>query len=324
MPVQVTILGLGQIGKSIGLALASHGERVLRVGHDRDPEITRQAKTSGAVDRMSFNLHDAVKNARIVLLCISLDEMRPTLEQIAPDLQPEAILMDTAPVKSATAHWIRELAPEHAYIGLFPVPHLGRAEIDPFAPNADLFRDMPIFLAAAPGLAENVFNSAINLIDMLGATPLFIDMAEIDGLTASAQTLPQLTAAALCLASTGQPGWVEGTKATGLPYSAATLPLEMTSSGALHAEATLNRNNVLRALDELIHSLQSLRSIIADDDGQISLEPHLERAIQARNLWWSRRATGDWETNPPSLPQAEKPDLITRWFGVGGLLKKRR
>ena len=38
MPVQITIIGLGQIGASMGLALAAHKDAILRVGHDKKLE----------------------------------------------------------------------------------------------------------------------------------------------------------------------------------------------------------------------------------------------------------------------------------------------
>jgi len=47
MTIQITILGLGQVGGSIGLALAEHKENVKRVGHDKDPEIARAAMKAG-------------------------------------------------------------------------------------------------------------------------------------------------------------------------------------------------------------------------------------------------------------------------------------
>ena len=43
MSVQITLIGLGQIGASIGLALAEQKELLQRMGHDKDPSVARQA-----------------------------------------------------------------------------------------------------------------------------------------------------------------------------------------------------------------------------------------------------------------------------------------
>ena len=37
MPVEMTIIGLGQIGASLGLALAKYKEQIKRSGIDREP-----------------------------------------------------------------------------------------------------------------------------------------------------------------------------------------------------------------------------------------------------------------------------------------------
>ena len=47
MPVQITIIGLGQIGASLGLALAAHKDKVATVGHDKEFSIERLAQKMG-------------------------------------------------------------------------------------------------------------------------------------------------------------------------------------------------------------------------------------------------------------------------------------
>ena len=52
MPVQITIIGLGQIGASMGLALASHKD-ILRIGHDKKAEVEREALKKGSTLTLS-------------------------------------------------------------------------------------------------------------------------------------------------------------------------------------------------------------------------------------------------------------------------------
>ena len=70
MTVQITIIGLGQIGASIGLGLTKIKDQVTRIGNDRDPIIARQAEKMGAVDKISINLPSAVRNADLVILAV--------------------------------------------------------------------------------------------------------------------------------------------------------------------------------------------------------------------------------------------------------------
>ena len=66
--VKITIIGLGQVGASIGLALKGQTHQVQRVGHDPDPLLAREAVKLGALDKASINLPSSVDNADIIIL----------------------------------------------------------------------------------------------------------------------------------------------------------------------------------------------------------------------------------------------------------------
>ena len=55
MAIKLALVGLGQIGASIGLALEKQKENLQRVGHDRSPFVSREAKKRGAVDQTKIN-----------------------------------------------------------------------------------------------------------------------------------------------------------------------------------------------------------------------------------------------------------------------------
>ena len=61
MKIQITIIGLGQIGASIGMALAPKSDLTDRIGYDVDPKVMRQAPKLGAVDKTSSNLLKELK-----------------------------------------------------------------------------------------------------------------------------------------------------------------------------------------------------------------------------------------------------------------------
>jgi prephenate dehydrogenase len=122
MTVQITIVGLGQIGTSFGLALANQPDLVRRIGHDRQAEVARNAEKMGAVDKVVFNLPAAVREADLVLLSVPIDQVRETMAIIAPELKEGSVVMDTAPVKEVVAAWASDLLPaDRHYVGLTPV-----------------------------------------------------------------------------------------------------------------------------------------------------------------------------------------------------------
>jgi len=111
MTVQITIVGLGQIGTSIGLALAGRQELIYRVGHDREIGIARQAEKMGALDKVAINLPAAVSEADIVMLSLPVDQIHDTLAIIKEDLKAGAVVMDTSPTKQAVMNWAAEILP---------------------------------------------------------------------------------------------------------------------------------------------------------------------------------------------------------------------
>ena len=152
MTIQVTIIGTGQIGASIGLALAEKKDLLVRVGHDKDPKIAREAEKMGALDRVEGNLSRAVRDAELILLCLPIDQIRPTLEIIAPIIKDGAVVMETGLAKEAASAWARDLLPAgRFYIGLTPVinpAYLLETETGVEAAHADLFKDGVIGITA--------------------------------------------------------------------------------------------------------------------------------------------------------------------------------
>ncbi len=145
MPVNIVIVGLGQIGASFGLALGEKKDLVLRTGHDQDAKTVRQAEKSGAVDRIERNLPRAVRDADLTLICLPLDQIRQTLEIIGPELKEGAVVMDTGMAKEAVAAWAKELLPAgRFYVGLTPVinpDYLHGTDFGIEGARADLFKN---------------------------------------------------------------------------------------------------------------------------------------------------------------------------------------
>ena len=328
MTVKITIIGLGQIGASIGLALANHKDKVTTLGHDKSPVTARKAQKQGAVESISYNLPASVEKAEVVVLAIPFDEIYETLKIIAQDVGENAIIMDTAPVKSAVAQWAKELLPpKRHYVGLTPALNpacLEDAALGLNAARADLFQKGVIAVTAPQGTVEGALKLAADLVVLLGAQPFFADLAEVDGVMALAHLLPGLSAAALAETITGQPGWSDIRRMAGKPYSAATQPLDGEESAALAEAIMQNRLNTMRVLDEYIATLASLRKDIADENKK-ELQARLERARRGRAQWQLDRAKGDWlavEFGGQEMPKAS--DILKQQVGGLGKIFGRR
>ena len=317
MTIQVTILGLGQIGSSMGLALAKHKGQILRVGHDKDRNATTYAKNNDAVDKLSLTLSGAVEKADIVLLALPFQEIRPILKHICQDLKEGALVIDTSPLKSPVLGWVDEYLPEgRDYVGFTPVigsEYLYEFEFGPDTADAELFQGTLMGIVGGRKSSEKAVNMAVNLAQLLGASPYFLDPVEIDGLMTMTHFLPQLMAAALLKVSQETPGWKEARKVAGKAYTQVSNPFAQDEvAGALAAEMINNPENTKRVINDLIRVLMEYRDFEVTP-GQEALEQSLTELQKTRDLWMDDRRKGSWIDEPKV--KIQKRGILSQLLG---------
>jgi prephenate dehydrogenase len=330
MTVQITIIGTGQIGASIGLALGENKDMFVRVGHDKDVRIANHAKDLGALDRVAINLPNSVENAAVVILALPLDQIQETFKFIAADLREEAVIMDTAPVKKDVIQWAKEiLPPKRYYIGLTPVLNPAYLETPGTGVDAarpDLFKNGLIAILSPQGVPSEAIKLATDFSHLLGAEHLFMDPVELDSMMAATHILPQLLAATLLNITVDQPGWYESRKLAGRPYAAVTSAVSRFEDNAsLAAQALSSNEQLVRWIDIMIEKLYNLRQQLASGQaGQ--LNEALKRARLGREKWLGERGTANWaaaEAAPDvNIPTAK--DVFARMFTFGGGRKPKQ
>jgi prephenate dehydrogenase len=308
MAVKLTIIGLGQIGGSIGLTLASQTEAVQRLGHDKEPEVTRAAQKAGAVDKAQFNLPASVEGADLIALAIPLNDVRDTLKFIREDLKDGAVILDFSPAKRQVETWARELLPEgRYYIGLVPAinpVHLVTIGGGLNAAQSDLFAGATILVCPPFGAPESAVRLATDFVKLLGATPLLSDAVEADGLMSAMTTLPKLLAYALADSTMDKPGWRDAQNMAGRSYAMTVASaFDRDDADALRAATLANRDNVVRLLDEHIESLLRLRDIVQADDREM-LAKKMRDAQAKAYRWLSDRGLEKYQ--PPTKRKEEK------------------
>jgi prephenate dehydrogenase len=318
MTIQLTIIGLGQIGSSAGMALGKYKGDLVRIGHDKSREAVSFALEHDAVDKTALTLSGAVKDADIVLLALPLQEILPIVEHIAQDLKEGVLVLDTAPLKSPLIHQIEKLLPESAqYVSITPVikaEYLDEISHGYETAHEDLFAGSLMGLIVSQAADEKAVNMAANLIQLLGASPYFIDALEMDGLMSTTHLMPQLLAAVMLDISQNAPGWREARKFAGKHFS------QMTNSfgkdemdGELAMWLELNPDNTIRLIDDLISALENLREK-ASSPNREELVDSFGKLQQNRDIWLDERADSPWiaaEKNP--LP--ERRGLLSQLLG---------
>jgi prephenate dehydrogenase len=309
---RVTIVGLGLIGTSMGLALQASEVAEQIVGHDKNRLASNQAKSLGAVDNVDWNLISACERADLVLLATPLDAIEPTLAAIGADLRRGCVVMDTASVKQPVLAAAARSLPEGVYfVGGNPIPGKTIEGSGPGAARADLFRGGIFCVVPAARTDSSAVKLVSDLVTILGATPLFLDAAEHDGLLAAVDHLPGLLALALIEMATSQPTWRELRKMAGPAFEIIT----RAGCGDPAAQAAVyhaNRENLVRWLDSFADALRQVRRMVAEENTEL-LE-HLTAARAERQAWLADWQAGRWHEGPET-EMPERPGLLEGLLG---------
>jgi prephenate dehydrogenase len=314
---KVAIIGLGLIGSSIGLGLGKESREFDIVGHDKSSDAASQAKKSKAVDKTEWNLIAAISNADLVILALPATAIRETLQAIAGELKPGAIVLDTASIKAPVQAWAAELLPDSVlFIGTNPVPIADSAGAA--AARADLFQKATWAICPSPATAERAVKMAADLADRLGAQPLFLEALEHDSMLAGVEQLPAVISMALSTAMVSQPGWRESRRLAAAQFESSTRLVS--DDPRIFGDAVLaNREQVTRWIDSFIDAMASWREAIAAGDEE-AIDQAFKSAMHERARWLKDRRNGRWEED--DTPPATQANPIARLF-LGKLAERR-
>ncbi len=320
---RITIVGLGLIGGSMGMALREAEVASVIVGHDKELTVGKQAKKMGAVDQADWNLISACENSDLVILATPVGAIKPTLEAIAPYLKPYCVVIDTASLKAQVLDWADEVLPEQVFfVGTNPVLNVvveGQGGLD--AARSDLFQRGLFCLVPSVRADPAAVKLAADLVTILGARPLFLDAAEHDGLLAAVSHLPPLLGLALLEMTVGQPTWRELRKVAGSSFESST-QLPFTDAADYSEMCVSNRENILRWLDAFSASLASIRRMLAEEQSE-ELKQRFEEALKERGQWLQDRAEGRWEEDTGQVVP-ERVSLTENLLGTFWRRKPKR
>jgi prephenate dehydrogenase len=284
--VRISIIGLGLIGGSIGLALKQANWRQAEItGYARRRETVSLALKSGAIDSFELDLRKAVKGADIIILATPVLVIKDIFAHIASELTDGSIVTDTASTKLEVMQWAQELLPSRTnFVGGHPMAGKETSTIK--AATSDLFRKCTYCLTPLPQVKPAAVKTVKDMVKALGAVPLVIEAEEHDRLVAGISHLPLLLSAALVLATTKNHSWSQMSRLAASGYR----DLTRLASGnpKLGAHICLsNQAAIVSWIDTFIEELQKLRNLVAD--GNENIERALAMANEARQKWLEKR-----------------------------------
>ena len=320
MSLEILFHGLNQIGASIGMALADQELEVRRVGYDPDGQLARHARQVGAVDHLVSHPRKASEVADVVVLSTPITDVRDYFLAVGSKLKPNAVVLDTSPLKALAVAWAEEMLPEEChYIGVTPIvgPAALLAEAsEPQGPRADLYHGGLMAIVIPPKTPEKAVTLALRFAAIIGATPFFIDPVEHDAVIATVDGLPSLIGAALMNMAAVALNWRELQRMAGSPFANATSLHPSQTPKITGTTVYLNRDIVLTKLDALLNELQTLHGLIAADDSKVLID-YLAKATATRDSWLKIRQHGDWAGQDlQRVTAVEKPGLLSSLFGI--------
>ena len=265
---RISIIGLGLIGGSLGLALKRSGlGEVEVVGHDREWGVGGRAERAGAIDRSARDLTAAVRDAPLIILATPILAMREVLEAVAPVLREGCVVTDTGSTKAQVLGWAAEILPPHAhFVGGHPMAGKERSGLD--AADGDLFRGAPYCIVPTVTADERAINTVLGLIAIVGAYPVFVDAAEHDSYVAAVSHLPIVLSAALFSLVRGSQAWPDMSALAATGFRDATR-LASGDPGLSHDICLTNKEAVLHWLDRFSDELRRIRELVAGNDEEL-------------------------------------------------------
>lgn len=326
MSATVLIVGLDEVNLSIGLALKEAEFEITRLGFDPDRKVARAAQKAGAIDRM-VRPEREVQNAAIVIMGFLGDQMRDYMELLAPNLTAGSVVVDTSPFKSATASWVRQVLPGScSYVGI--VPSVGFETLmtpvsQEIKPSADMFRGGLLGVILPSDAPEQALNAALNLAQIMGAKPFFIEAEEADAAQAAAQWLPVMAGTALLQVGTKDPGWRNVQRLAGRGFASGAALAGQVPAETLSSNLDIGREFVVAKLDALMEKLQYMRDCLAEKKEKPLLAQFTE-ASEAHLDWLRARQRRQWDGDDLSGTDITRATMLGSFVGYDPQRYKRR
>ncbi len=283
---KITIVGVGLLGGSIGLAVRRHRLAVEIAGFVRRAASLKDCEKAGAVDYAVTDLLAAVSNADLIILCTPLAQMCALTEQILPALKHGAIVTDVGSVKAGV---VRELESITAKVGAHFVgshPMAGGEKMGVLAARADLFENAVCIVTPTKKSNATAVRKVEQFWKSLGARVLRLAAGEHDRLVSRSSHLPHVVAATLAaLVLDPKQSKTQGRLcATGFRD---TTRIASGSPEMWRDIVLANRKNLSQSVDAFVAELKKFQGTLRRGDGK-AVEKIFAAAKQRRDNWCAK------------------------------------
>jgi prephenate dehydrogenase len=255
----LTIVGVGLIGGSIGLAAKKRGMANRVVGIGRHRESLERAKSLGVLDSFSLDLTSAVRDADVVVFCTPVDQIADQVLAAAPCCAAGTLLTDAGSTKGQIVKAIEGRLPAGVtFVGSHPLA--GSEKRGPEHAEANLFQDRLTVITPTSQTEPAAVERTKSFWQALGSRVRLMTPEDHDRALALTSHVPHLLASAL--AGILPPELNELT-ATGFRD---TTRVAAGDPGLWKAICEHNSHAILNALDSLTGRLDEFRNVLQTGD----------------------------------------------------------
>lgn len=278
----VSIVGVGLIGASLGLALKGAGVVREVIGVGRSSPNLDQAKKMGAIDRVA-DLAEAVQSSQWIVLCVPVAQMRAIFTQLEPHLGSNTLITDAGSTKSDVILAAKEVLGKKVCQFIPAHPIAGGAQHGAAAARADLFQGKQTIIcqlqensAADVALVEEFWK-------VLGSNIKRISAVQHDAIYAAVSHLPHILSYALMASVLNSEDAEQKLGHAGAGFRDFTR-IAASSPEMWRDICIANKQAILKELDQYLSVTGRLREMIAKEDAA-GLEKVFQKASQARQKW---------------------------------------
>lgn len=290
---KVTLVGVGLLGGSLGMAIRQRGLAESVCGVVRRSTIIADCERLGAVDVATRNLGPAVRGADLIVLCSPIGQMGSLTRELLPFLEPEALVTDVGSVKGPIVEELEGLIAKAGghFVGSHPMAGSEKTGVQ--AARADLFEGALCAITPTPRSDPDATQRVRQLWEAIGARVVSLSPGQHDDLVSRSSHLPHVVAAALAnyVLSPAHPKEQSSLCAGGFRD---TTRIAAGSPEMWRDIALANREHLGRVLGVLIEDLQEFQHSLQEADSAAITE-FFESAKRRRDAWANPSATATAE-----------------------------
>ncbi len=279
---QVTIVGVGLIGGSLGMVLKEKGLANSVVGLGRSRENLKLGVELGAIDRYERDPRLALQGTDLVVLATPIESYASHVTQWGALLEPGAIISDVGSVKGPLVEQVETLLPpEVHFVGAHPIA--GKEQSGVQAGSSQLFQGSLCIVTPTDRTNAQALDRVCKLWEVVGSHTILLDPHLHDWILGAVSHFPHVVAFTL-MNALGEIQQQSKEKVELLRYSGGGLrdtTRIAASSPEMWRDISLwNRENLLSMIETYERHLIQFKNLLKAKDGE-----GLEKVMsQARTL----------------------------------------